>query len=328
MAIMSNTQLIELQKLFNFKSGIASNSVEREHSKISENHIHFIRPSHKQNTSIDAFVDKRFIDDKYIFPADTIYVSTNGQGSHTFSYVSTEVFVPNSDIYVLLPKQKMSIEEKLYYAFCITKNRYRFNYNRKPKGDRIKKVLVPALMPNEWKQVVNIETIAKITKPAQNLPTPELKTAEWATYRFDELFEVKKGKRLVEADFEQGDTPFVAAIDKNNGYRDHIGQDAIHEGNTITVSYNGSVGEAFYQPKPFYASDDINVLYPKFKLVPSIALFLAVIIRKEKYRFNYGRKWDSNRMKVSFLKLPTKNRQPDWDFMTNFVQTLPFSSQV
>ena len=47
----------------------------------------------------------------------------------------------------------------------------------------------------------------------------------------------------------------------------------LHKGGTITVSYNGSVGETFYQEEPFWASDDVNVLYPKFNLTKNIAMF-------------------------------------------------------
>ena len=62
-------------------------------------------------------------------------------------------------------------------------------------------------------------------------------------------------------DQTEGNTPYIGAIDSNNGIANYIGQDAIHAGNTISLSYNGSVGEAFYQPKPFWATDDVNVLY-------------------------------------------------------------------
>jgi len=85
-----------------------------------------------------------------------------------------------------------------------------------------------------------------------------------------------------------GKTPFIGSIDSNNGLSNNIGQKPIHDGNTITVNYNGSVGEAFYQPKPFWACDDVNVLYPKFNLNPYIAMFIITVIRQEKSsgRFN------------------------------------------
>jgi len=142
-----NTTSVPLDKLFNVVNGIASSQVIRSNIKESENWVPFIRPSYRQETSIDAYVNKNLIPSEKVFPAGSLYVSTNGQGSHTFSYVSTTEFVPNSDVSVLIPKRKMSLQEKLFYAQCITNNRYKFSYGRKPKGDRLKSVLIPEFPP-------------------------------------------------------------------------------------------------------------------------------------------------------------------------------------
>ena len=104
-----------------------------------------------------------------------------------------------------------------------------------------------------------------------------LDTQTWGKYRLGDLFDIKKGKRLTAEDQTEGLTPYIGAIDSNNGILNHIGQNAIHSGNTISLSYNGSVGEAFYQPNPFWATDDVNVLYFKdkndFPFNKNIALF-------------------------------------------------------
>lgn len=103
----------------------------------------------------------------------------------------------------------------------------------------------------------------------------------------------------------------------------------IHKGNTISVSYNGSVAEAFYQPVPYWATDDVNVLYPKFNMSPEIALFICAIIKREKYRFNYGRKWHLERMRSHEIKLPVKfDGSIDFDFMESYIQALPYNSQI
>jgi hypothetical protein len=126
-----------------------------------------------------------------------------------------------------------------------------------------------------------------------------------------------------------GSLPFIGSIDSNNGYREFIGQKAIHAGNTITVNYNGSVAEAFYQPQPFWASDDVNVLYPKFSMNQYTALFIASVIKLEKYRFNYGRKWHLERMRISEIRLPVNNEgQPDFDYMENYIKTLKYSKKI
>ena len=84
-----------------------------------------------QDLSINIYLKK----DKF-FQAETLYVSTDGAGSHTYSYVLLKSFVPNSNVIVLLPKNNMSLETKLLYAAYITANRFKFSsWRRKPKGD-------------------------------------------------------------------------------------------------------------------------------------------------------------------------------------------------
>ena len=142
-----STKNVPLDNLFYIENGIASSQVIRSDIKESENWIPYIRPSYRQETSIDAYVNKNLVPSDKVFPAGTLYVSTNGQGSHTFSYVSTTEFVANSDVSVLIPKRAMSLQEKLFYAQCITNNRYKFSYGRKPKGARLLAVKVPEYPP-------------------------------------------------------------------------------------------------------------------------------------------------------------------------------------
>ena len=75
---------------------------------------------------------------------------------------------------------------------------------------------------------------------------------------------------------------------------------------------------------PYWALDSVNVLYPKFELNPFIGLFIATIIRQEKYRFNYGRKWGKDRMEKSKIKLPVKNGKPDYIFMDKFIKSMRY----
>ncbi len=149
-----------------------------------------------------------------------------------------------------------------------------------------------------------------------------METKNWKWFRYDEIFEIKKGKRLTKADMIDGDIPYIGATDSNNGITARIANNEhLHSANTITVSYNGSIAEAYYQTKVFWATDDVNVFYPNFKMNVYSALFITTMINKEKYRFNYGRKWDKELMKVSTIKLPVdQNDNPDWQWIENYVQ--------
>jgi hypothetical protein len=48
----------------------------------------------------------------------------------------------------------------------------------------------------------------------------------------------------------------------------------------------------------------VNILIPKFNLTPFIAMFLNTAIKKEQFRFNYGRKWGKEKMLNHKIKLP------------------------
>jgi hypothetical protein len=140
--------LVVLSSLFDIANGIASPMIALYDKKQDNTFIPFLRPSYRQATSIAGFVKKSEVDAKYIFSKETLYVSTNGQGSHTYSYVSSTDFIPNSDVTVLIPKKPMTLSEKLFYAHCISINRYKFSYGRKPKGDRLKTIMLPDAAPD------------------------------------------------------------------------------------------------------------------------------------------------------------------------------------
>ena len=149
-----------------------------------------------------------------------------------------------------------------------------------------------------------------------------MNTSSWKWFRYDEIFDIRKGKRLTKENMTEGSIRYIGAIDSNNGLSAYIGNDSqLHQGNAISVSYNGSIGFAFYQEKEFWATDDVNVLYPKFLLNRYIAMFLCHLIEREQYRFCYGRKWDLEAMNKSKIKLPvTQEGTPDWKYMEDFVK--------
>ena len=133
-----------------------------------------------------------------------------------------------------------------------------------------------------------------------------------------------------------GDTPIanaLGAISSNNGVRQKIScqESDLYSPNCITVNYNGSVGEAFYQKDPFWASDDVNVLYAKdwWQLNVYRAMFIITIIKANKYKFDYGRKWTMEKMKNSTVLLPSKtDGTPDWDWMESYIKSLPYSDRI
>ena len=163
---VAENKLIPLSDLFEVHNGLASSQVEVKIDPENDSDIRYIRPSQSYSGSIAGYVDKTIVEEKHIYPDNTLYVSTDGQGSHSYTYLSSFEFIPNSNVAVLIPKIEMSLQEKIYYSICITYNRFKFSYGRKPKGDRLKDLLIPSSPPNfvyqevfeeifdNWKKIV------------------------------------------------------------------------------------------------------------------------------------------------------------------------------
>ena len=150
-------------------------------------------------------------------------------------------------------------------------------------------------------------------------------TRKWGPYKIGELFDVVKGTRLTKANMREGDINFISASSFNNGIAAQIANyEHIHPANTMTVSYNGSdIGRTFYQEEPFWASDDVNVLYPKFTLTRNIALFLAPLIKAAGGSHVYKNKWRQEDMINTDIMLPaTKKNDPDWNYMDTYMNEI------
>lgn len=164
----------------------------------------------------------------------------------------------------------INLHTALFIISILKQEKYKYSYGRAFKMELISNTLLklPAAADNtpDWDYMesyiksLNHKPLATANRGG-GYGSHTLGVETWKDFCLGDYFEIKKGKRLTSDEQTEGSTPYIGAIDSNNGIANYIGQDAIHAGNTISLSYNGSVGEAFYQPKPFWATDDVNVLY-------------------------------------------------------------------
>jgi len=312
--------LLRVDDLFDVKYGANLELVRLDvTSRRSQDSVCFVSRT-GANNGVSSFVER--LPDVAPIPAGTLTVA--GGGSVLATFLQPYEYYSGRDLYYLTPKREMSERELVYYAICIRRNKYRFSYGRQANRT-LKDLMVPSHVPDKFlrREIIMPSAAPRSTK------AHSLQEREWKWFRMDELFEIKKGNRLTKEDMRPGETPFIGSTELDNGVTAYIDEDPIHTGNTISVTYNGSVAEAFYQPRDFWASDDVNVLYPRFALNPYIAMFLVAIIRKEKYRYNYGRKWHLERMRESKIKLPVDPLgSPDWVFMEDYIKSLPYSSGI
>ena len=351
-----------LDALFEIHSGVQATEFMVSDIQTEEFDLALVCPAKTQKASIAGWISRdelavkndsriaRGLDPWTTWPSGTIHVSTDGEGSHTYTHVSVCEFLPNSNVAVIVPSETawkslpLSQTELAFYAYVITANRPRFCYARKPKGERLASIMLPERHEfPKWLRDINLDMVKLRVGEINASPDTRnvaLQPGTWKEFKLQDIFDIRKGNRLPSADMVDGDMPFIGASDANNGITGRItppeanGEEEddkilIHEGNTITVSYNGSVGEAFYQSRQFWASDDVNVLYPRFDMTPMSGLFVSVVLRHVgKQHFNYGRKWKLERMNPTSIRLPSKNGKPDVGFMEEFMRSLPLADKL
>jgi hypothetical protein len=293
--------------------------------------------STKQRNGISAYVTPP---DSMTVYRNKLTLSNSGSVGHCFYHDYD--FVASDHVTVIWIKdESISLTRNiaLYLKPIIEGIRYKYNFGREIGDDRLwkEKVLLPTadgkpdwpFMESYIQSMMTHITWSKI--PTANSAMIPLAEKEWAEYAMDRLFVFENGRRLVRADMVPGEVKFIGAISSNNGVRQLIDKEPDHEGNCITVNYNGSVGEAFYQESPFCATDDVKVLYPQdwWTLNRNIAMFLITVIKENRYLFSYGRKWNTERMKKTKLKLPAlANGKPDFAFMERYILSLPYADRI
>ena len=249
---------------------------------------------------------------------------------HTIFRDYPYTMVTHARVFALIPKNVVSKSVGQFVAGVLNRQFLNYAYDnmcsfRKVENEFIKLPATPSGEPDrvymdEYMSAVmreskaNLESLGKVEKELR-----PVNALDWRQFTIGSLFEIEKGTRLTRAAMIDGDTPFIGATLENNGITARIGNTGhIHPGGLMTVAYNGqkATGKAFYQPKPFWASDDVNVLYPKFDLTEEIALFLAPLFWEAGRPYSFGDKWGKDVMEKDCIMLPVDSSgQPDWAYM-------------
>lgn len=144
----------------------------------------------------------------------------------------------------------------------------------------------------------------------------------WKEFAFEQLFIIKRGQSVYKQYMNHGNIPYVSASASNNGITDYVDKPN-RAANMISLAYDGSVGSAFYQNTPWFASEKIVSLELKdYTLNRYIAMFLCRVIHNQKDKYNYAYKWSVGiRMMRSKILVPiTDGENPDYAFMEQYIK--------
>lgn len=308
---------------------IAGSNLELVNLELDAKGIKFVSRTSKNN-GVAARVKR--VSGVVPYPPNSISVAVSG--SVMESFLQKEPYYSSYHLFALKPKINLTDKQLLYYCMCLKANKFKFSYGRQANRT-LPKLTIPSIdeIPS-WVECVLIPKKPKQDVAIKKNITLNIDTWQWFSFSF--LFKSQRGNknnRSAIANKQEGLLPVISATTNNNGVIGYLAEDCRGRfpSNCITIANTGqgSVGFPTYQEFPFYATNNITALIPKFDCTKYIGLFLCALIKKDRYKYSWGRVLNDTRINDAKLKLPIdKNGNPDWQFMEDYIKTLPYSSNL
>lgn len=137
--------LVKVEKLFDVRYGVNLELVHLEQCGNEDPDAIFFVSRTEKNNGVSAIVKK--IENIEPNPPHTISVA--GSGSVMSSFYQRLPYYSGRDLYVLIPKEKFTVIEMLFYAYCLQMNKYKYNYGRQANRT-IKDLLIPESIPEKF----------------------------------------------------------------------------------------------------------------------------------------------------------------------------------
>ena len=149
----------------------------------------------------------------------------------------------------------------------------------------------------------------------------KLSDREWKEFFIEDIADILSGRDIYEKERTNGNIPYITATANNNGVGYFVGNiNETIESNCLSVNRNGSVGYCFYHPYKALYGNDTRKLRPKVSN-KYVSLFLSVLISKQRFKYGYGYKMGTGRLKRQKILIPVTNEEkPDWQFMEDYMK--------
>lgn len=327
--------------------GIAYNAQDLTScSPIEPDAIRYITRTDTNNGCKSFVINESF---KYIEKGNAI---TIGDTTSTI-YYQNEPFICGDHI-VILRAPFLTEKIGLFIVTLLNKERFRYNYGRSFKMDIVKStnVLLPSMDDEnpDWgriEYIINTDIIpvlpvlskkvwnGEFNKKAITPVCTNFHNIKWNLFNVKDVFTIIEKCKCSNATelLEIGnDITYIGAKKSENGVMRYAKYDEtlVTKGNCIVFigDGQGSVGYSLYQPKDFIGSTTLVAGYNDH-LNPYTALFLVTILDMERYRYSFGRKYNKNAILNSKIKLPVdSDGNPDWQFMEDYIKSLPYSANL
>ena len=280
-------------------------------------------------------------DDSMLQEGNCIVFICNGAGSVGYANYMDKPFIATTDL-VLGYADWLNKKTGLFVATVLCKERFKYSFGRKWKTYlRSTEIKLPVTADGkpDWAWIESyIDSLHSepLTTGNETNNVNSLEVGNWrefyvgelfdsiykvASYHDDELTSVSIGNKNAIA--------YVTRTDQDNGVKSlvcDIGLANIEPGNAIVIGDTTST--ISYQPSPFVAGEHIIAARAGW-LNKFTGLFITCLLRQERYRYSYGRAYKLDLIRNTKLKLPVMpDGKPDWQFMENYIKSLPYGDRL
>lgn len=216
---------------------------------------------------------------------------------------------------------KYNISNRFSYGNILGTNRIKkiklklpVDYNNQPDYDFMERYIK--------EKYFNLKSHIKEKQKHKISDWRELDEVEWLPFSTSEVFNtIQRGKRLTKSNQIKGLTPYISSSGINNGLDNFISNSEKIRvfDNCLTIANSGSVGSTFYHTYRFIASDHVTHLKNN-NLNKFTYLFIANMLCRLEGKYSFNREINDFRIKRERILLPTKNNQPDYEFMEQYMK--------
>ena len=279
-------------------------------------------------------------DPSLISKGNCIVFICNGQGSVGYANYMDIDFIATSDV-VMGYSEHLTTERGLFLVTVIDMERPKYSFGRKWKihlEDTQIKLPTTRNGSVDWMWIDSYmsERMA-VGGPRTSNPSRKnaIDTTEWQTFELRDIFDIHYGVNLEYLNCVEVEPPvgvnFVSRTAANSGVSGRVLEiDGIdpEKAGTITIAGGGSVLSTFLQKEPYYSGRDLYVCETKDELNDAQKLFLCTLIRREVYRYSYGRQANKT-LPFLRIKLPvTQDGAPDWAWINSYMKSLPYGDMI
>ncbi|EAL4540214.1 restriction endonuclease subunit S [Campylobacter upsaliensis] len=301
--------------------------------------------SGEENNGVLGKIDLNYCKLKgYIYTEKPCLTVARSGSAGFVSFQKDGCVVGDSAKILLLPDEVAKTEIYLFLHSILTANRFKYDYGRKVTENKYMSdyIDLPAITKGHKKKPdfefmenyiksLHYKPLTTKNRPENALP---LNIEKWGEFRLGDVFECSGTFSLVKSDLDEayggggGNVPFISRTTFNNGCDGYVEVEAkfITKGNCISIGGEGIY--AFYQKEDFATGTNICTLRNE-KLNQYVALFVCAVLNHEVYRYSYGRARNLGRVENEIIKLPINHKgELDFDFMENYIKSLPYGDRV